>query len=386
MSAPRVLHVGKFLPPLAGGVERFLFGLLDAAHRAELPVAALVHDFVGSRRSGLTFQYPVFRATAYGQLLHAPVSPGFPLVLERSIRQFRPDILHLHLPNTSAFAVLMSRRARRLPWVIHWHADVVASRLDRRLAWTYPLYRPLEQALLARSARIIATSPPYLESSSALLPWRERTTVVPLGIEPGDWKDPSRSDRAQADEQWGQGLRVLGVGRLAYYKGFDVLIDAVARTPGIRLLLVGEGPEQRRLERMIVDHGLQERAELLGFLKNDRLRSLMATSDVVSVPSVERTEAFGMVALEAMCYGKPVIASDIPGSGLGWVVREAGHGVLMPPGDSEALSGALERFQREPELGPSLGAKGAARLGKQFHIGRTLVELNEIYAAVIRGR
>ncbi len=99
----------------------------------------------------------IYRAPCYGRLLYAPISPTFPFWLARAIREFQPDLLHLHLPNTSAFWALLVPAARRLPWVIHWHADVVASTIDRRLALAYRLYRPFEQRLLAASRR---SSPP----------------------------------------------------------------------------------------------------------------------------------------------------------------------------------------------------------------------------------
>ncbi len=307
-------------------------------------------------------------------------------MLQRAIQRFKPDILHFHFPNTSAFAALALPAARRLPWVVHWHADVVPSRLDRGLAWTYRYYRLMEQAVLAHSACIIATSPAYLESSPALSKWRHRAVVIPLGIEPQQLPEPSPGIRRWATGQWSNSrLRILGIGRLAYYKGFDVLLRAAAALPDCRVLLVGEGPCRSALERIIQDHQLRDRAQLMGYLPGDLLCGLMATTDVLCLPSVERTEAFGLVLLEAMRYGRPVVVSDIPGSGVGWVVREAGHGLLVPPGDVHALTMALERLRTESALRESLGAAGTAHLAN-FHIERTLRQLREVYSDLIVNR
>ena len=124
----------------------------------------------------------VHLAACHGQFLYAPVSPAFPLLLSRLIREFKPDLLHLHMPNTSAFWALLSPAARRLPWLVHWHADVPLDVRRPAVRAMYALYRPFEQALLRRAKSIIATSAPYLDSSAALRPWIGKTQVVPLGL------------------------------------------------------------------------------------------------------------------------------------------------------------------------------------------------------------
>src|SRR5699024_5451513 len=112
--------------------------------------------------------------------------------------EFKPDLLHLHLPNTSAFWAMAIPAARKIPWIVHWHADVVASRHDSKLALAYPLYRPFEQRFLKVASAIIATSPPYLESSSALAHWRDKCQVIPLGLDPARLPEPSEVERLAA--------------------------------------------------------------------------------------------------------------------------------------------------------------------------------------------
>jgi glycosyltransferase involved in cell wall biosynthesis len=384
---PRSLHVGKYFPPFTGGMERFLADLLSAMHEQGAAVAALVHEHRPSRQSGgeMGWPFPVRRVPSYGRLVYAPVSPAFPRELARSIRQFKPDILHLHLPNTSAFWALALPAARRLPWVVHWHSDVVISGLDRRLALAYPVYRPLEQRLLTRAAAIVATSPPYLASSTALARWRDKCRVIPLGLNPAGLPVPGAEELAAAHARWGSGaLRVLTVGRLSYYKGHEVLIDAVARVPGARLIIIGSGERQALLRTRVQELRLEGRAELAGNCSAGERNALLATCDLFCLPSVERTEAFGMALLEAMRYGRPVLASAIPGSGVGWVVQDGMTGILVPPGDPEALAMGIARLRSMDR--DALGRAGRKRLKQRFHIRQLAQAMIDLYRELMPGR
>ena len=375
----RVLHLGKYYPPFAGGMERFLGDLLPALAAEGVEPAALVHahDRPGRRQH----PFPVWRVPAYGRLLYTPVSPAFPLWLARMIRHFRPHLLHLHLPNPSAFWVLALPAARRLPWVIHWHADVVASTIDPRLALAYRLYRPWEQALLRRAVKVIATSPPYRDASAPLRPWRDKTEVVPLGIDPARLAPPGDEELAWAVRQWGDGrLRLLCVGRLTYYKGHAVLLAALRPDDGIHLICVGAGERldplrQRARQRRLDVH-------FTGALSDARRNALLATCDVLVLPSVERTEAFGVVLLEAMAYGKPVIAARVPGSGMGWVVEAGVTGWLVPPGDAAALAQVLQAVRRCPVERRRRGEAGRVRLSRRYHIRTCARSLAAIYREV----
>ena len=382
----RVLHIGKYYPPFAGGMENFMADLLPALHAQEVAVAALVHD-EQPRRGGLLpapgDAVPIYRAPCYGRLLYAPVSPAFPFWLARAIREFRPDLLHLHLPNTSAFWALAVPAARRLPWVIHWHADVVATPLDRGLSLAYRLYRPLEQWLFAASQAVIVTSPPYLDASAALASWRERCHVIPLGLDPRRVADPEPAALARAEALWGDAdFRVLAIGRLTYYKGHDVLIRAAAELELCRTLIVGTGERRQRLEALIQSLGLAGCVRLPGFQPDSDLHALLSSCDVLCLTSLDRAEAFGVVLLEAMRFGKPVIVSDIPGSGTGWVVRQAGHGLLVPPNDPAKLAAALRKLRHDPARRQSLGAAGAAALRERFGIGPVAETVAGLYRLI----
>jgi rhamnosyl/mannosyltransferase len=385
----RVLHVGKYFPPFPGGLESLHADLCAALQHCGVATLSLVHDHA---RGGATRQewidrggetLRVVRARTHGSLLFAPVSPGFPLDLRRAIRDFRPQVIHAHLPNLSAFWLLVTPAARRLPWVLHWHADVVPSSIATRLRWAYRLYRPFESALLARAKRVIVTSPPYLASSAPLVPWRDKCVVVPPGIDLRRLPPPTEANRQAAEQLWGVGAhRVLTIGRLTYYKGHRILLQAAARLPGARFLLVGTGDLEAGLRSDIQRLGLSASVQLLGQQSDAMLLALLDTCSCLCLPSLERTEAFGLVLLEAMRYAKPAVVTDVKGSGMGWVVRHGETGLVVRAGDPQALSDALAALLSDDYRRCAMGKAARARLDADFRIETQAQAIAEVYAAV----
>ncbi len=376
------LHVGKFYPPHRGGMETYLRDLLTALQAHGWCSLALVHE--SRDKSGPLPREPapaeprVVRVAVWANILFTPISPGFPWYLNRLLRESSPAVLHLHLPNVSAFWALMSPRARRIPWVVHWHADIPLNGLHRGLRWFYHLYRPFERMLLRRAAIIIATSPPYLDSSPALAPFRDRCRIVPLGT-----RRPSAPGRQPAPATATTGrpapLRVIAVGRLAYYKGLESLVRAVARCPDVTLDIVGDGEGQGTLKTLIDNLNLGCRVRMLGNLSDSALDRQLRGSDCLCLPSIERTEAFGVVLLEAMARGKACVVTAVPGTGMAWVVQHGRTGLVVPPGDELALASALGQLAAEPALCEAMGRAGLERFHEEFDIEASAAAIAGIY-------
>ena len=375
----RVLHIGKFFPPYAGGIERYSADLAAAQAANGIAAAVLAHAPPGTHRSEHVALdgVQITLAPCYGQWLYAPVSPAFPRLLSRRLRDFKPDLLHLHLPNTSAFWALLSPAARALPWIVHWHADIPLDGRSRALRAAYRLYRPWEQALLRRARAIVATSRPYADASVALESWQSKVRVVPLGIAPSP--QPARS----GESLWrGEGLRLLAVGRLSYYKGFDVLLRALAQAPHAQLLLIGGGEREGALRALARDLRIDERVRFAGHVDDAALATAYAQADVFCLPSIDRAEAFGLVLLEAMRASLPIIASDIPGSGVGYVVRDRNTGLLVTPGDAGVLAAAIGEFADAADLRRRLGAAGHQRWRDEFTLDRSVQRLDAVYREI----
>lgn len=369
----RVLHIGKFFPPVKGGMERFLEDLILAQREAGGVAFALVHQStahpIPADSAGWLRAVPVWREIAF-----APIAPGFLAALNQAINDWMPDYLHLHLPNSSALAALLSRRARRLPWVIHWHSDVVSSEHSRALRLLYPLYRPFERALLERAALVICTSRPYLETSEPLQSFREKCAVVPLGID--ERRYARRNEDSAPLMPWTDGLfRLLAVGRLTYYKGFDLLIRAAAQCPTVELRIVGAGTQHTALRQLIEQLHVSERVWLEGELSDAQCQVRYQSAQLLCIPSRERTEAFGLVALEAMLHGLPVLASALIGSGLVSVVRQGVTGRLAPVDEPAAWRDAIEALRLSPSDRATYGAAGQTRMRTFFSIASVRKQL-----------
>ncbi|MBO9662352.1 glycosyltransferase [Dokdonella sp.] len=385
----RVLHLGKYYAPERGGIERYTQTLAEWCAAQGDIVAVLVHQRPGRWR-GTCEQLngvEVHRAGCLAAPVYTPLSPAFPFELSRTLREFRPDLLHLHFPNPSCFAALAIPAARRLPWIVHWHADVPPDSPDWRLRTFYRAYRPFERAVLRRANAIIATSQPYVQASAALAEWKDKVHVVALGIDADATTTPTAHapEHTRWNEENASALRLLAVGRLSRYKGFDVLIEALARVPAASLLLVGHGECERELRAQASARGLGQRLRFAGNLDDGALAAAYAEADAFVLPSLDRGEAFGLVLLEAMRAGLPTIASAIPGSGVGSVVVDGETGLLVPPGNVGALAAAIERL-RDSALRRQLGQAGVQRWRSTFTLEATASAVRRIYAEAVAAR
>jgi len=378
----RILHLGKFYPPVRGGIESYTAALASACVAKETKIAVLAHAPPGIHKTKQTLveDVQITLVGCYGQILYTPISPTFPWHLARLVRHFRPDILHLHMPNPSVFFALLNSFARKIPWVVHWHSDIPVRTKDFRMRLAYQLYRPWEQAVLQRAKAIIATSVPYRDSSAALTRWREKTHVIPLGLAMHRPKSIFDSGKDQNINQ----IQILAVGRLTYYKGLDVLLRALVDIPEARLLLVGSGEQKGALQALAHYLGITSRVEFAGGLDDESLLHAYARSEIFCLPSIERTEAFGLVLLEAMRARLPVVASAISGSGVGFVVQDNVTGLLVPPGDPSALSVALRKFVHNRTLRQSFGLAGYLRWQQHFTLEKGVEQTLALYRNILQ--
>ena len=324
----RILMVNKFYPPDIGGVESVVAQYAKAASAAGHEVQVLTcHS-----RAGLPTQTEdeagvrVTRCRSWGTVWSMPISPHFLLQLLRIAPQF--DLVHFHEPfPLGTLAALLTRHVR---YVITWHSDIVRQKAIR------PLFQALQLAACRRAAVVTTTSAALAESSQVLRRVPEKVRVVPLSI---DLDNVSRPTQPLVAPPY-----CLYLGRLARYKGLDTLIEALKHTDlgTHKLVIAGQGPERDLLLR-----ALQTLGDRIVFidrsLSDDEKHALLAHCSFLVFPSSAENEAFGIVQLEAMAQGRPVLNTSLP-TGVPWVSPHGETGITVPPRDAAALAAAIGRL------------------------------------------
>lgn len=343
----RVMHVVESLG--LGGIERVVQGLARHADRRRFdlrvtctsrggPLArAIEEEGTPVRILGLRAYYPWDLAAA-----------------ARWLAREAPDIVHSH----GHFAGVVARCAAfcaRVPVAVH-HLHTIDTGLRGR-------HRRLERVLARVTHRILCCSHAVLSHATQTvgLP-RALLLAIPNGIDPAPPGGRAEAIRLLGDVT---GPLVGCLGQIATHKGQETLLRACAllaleRTPPT-VVLIGDGPDRARLERMAGEAGIASRVVFLG----ERLdaRRLLPALDLVVVPSIAR-EGLGLATLEAMDAGRPVVASRV--GGLVEVVEEGRTGLLVPPGDPIALASAIRSVLERPDRGRGLGEAGRLRVEAEF--------------------
>lgn len=370
--ALRVLHVGKFYPPAPGGMERVV-QMLCEGERALVDSRALAAHTTWRTVRESWRGVPVTRLGSLARIGSVALCPGLPFALARAER----DVTVIHEPNPAALVADWLAQGDG-PLVVWFHSEVLRPRWKYRL-----MYRRFLRRVLARAARIIVSSPRLLEGSRELDDFRAKCAVIPFGIEPGRLAlTPEIAARAHSIRREHRGPIVLFVGRLVPYKGVDVLLRAMQDVHATALI-VGDGPERRRLEVLASQLGIADRVRFAGRLPDAEVTACMHACDIFCLPSVTRAETFGVVQLEAMACSRPVVSTDLP-TGVPWVNQHDRTGLVVPPGDAAALAAALSRLARDAALRDRLGRNGAARVAAEFTIPRMVARTTALYGEILR--
>ena len=300
---------------------------------------------------------------------------GGMLAMRRLARRRPYDIIHVHWPVPHALFGWMGQRASSRP-----RPRLVTSWYGVELRWvqsSLPWLRGFVRWALRISDAIVAISS-YTAREIARF-WAAPVVVIPYTLPFAEGESKARLPPPHPG-----GFQVLFVGRLVERKGVKYLIDAVQRMPPdlrARLVVIGDGPEREPIGARVRDAGLEDRVEIRGRVSDEELRSAYAGADVLVLPSIldarGDTEGLGVVLLEAMSYGVPVVASDI--GGITDIVEHETSGLLVPPGDPAALAQALERLARDPALASRLGAAGEQRVRRAFGWPEIMAKWDAVY-------
>ena len=330
----KILQVNKFYYPWIGGVEKVVQDLAENINDGEDFIShvlccnstASAGRQEGKAREEKIAGVKVIYAKSYGIFMSQPISLDF----FRKFKKIRNDygIIDIHYPNPIAFlACLFFKPKGKI--IIHYHCDIIKQKI------TGFFIKPLLLKILKISDKIIISNPNMLKSSKILLKFEEKCKVIPFGI-----------DIEEIKEKYGK--YILFVGRLIYYKGVQVLLDAI-KDLDVNLVIIGTGKLEKELKQQVENLNIENK---VFFLKNKSRKELInfySQAETFVLPSIFKSEAFGIVLLEAMACGIPLVSTEL-GTGTSYVNNDGETGYVVEKNNREELSKAIEKILDNKEI------------------------------------
>jgi rhamnosyl/mannosyltransferase len=366
-----VLHVYKtFLPDSVGGLETAIAQMAVSTRRLgiETRILSLSRTPWPRKRHYRATEHYRYKETAS----IASNAMSVPLMLGFGEHVHWADVIHYHFPWPFADLLHLLWRVRK-PSVVTYHSDIVRQRA------LLTLYRPLMRAFLGRVNQIVATSPNYVQTSDVLRDYPDKTTVIPIGLDPASYP----ATRPDILERWrgqvGENF-FLFIGVIRYYKGLHILLDALAGTP-LPTVIVGSGPIESEL-RAHADRAGLTHVKFLGTVSEEDKVALLQLSAAVVFPSHLRSEAFGVTLLEGAMFSKPLISSEI-GTGTSYINIDGETGLVVKPSDPVALRAAMLKMAGDIDMRTRMGAAARRRFEERFTADRMALQYVDTYCELI---
>jgi len=373
----KVALVNKLYYPVIGGVENHVRDLAVFLPQEVERKVLVCAEKRGPRRTEQIEGVEVVKAASLGTYFSSPLPLGF----RRELRVLSrwADLFHFHFPFPPGELAFLASGIKK-PLVVTYHSDIVRQKALLKV------YHPFLVKFLRRADVIIATSPRYIETSPYLSVFKEKCRVIPLGIDTTEFEPDAELEELIALVKSEVGAPfALFAGRLIYYKGVEYLIRAFNEVPEPwKLVIIGSGPLKDELVELSRETGLQGRVLFYGPQPRRRLIAFYHACEFFVLPSVERSEAFGIVQLEAQACGKPVISTEL-GTGTSFANLNGVTGIVVPPRDVEALGSAMLKLVNNEKLRSELGKNASARVMKEFDVRVMAAQVAELYREVLSG-
>ncbi len=356
----RIAQVTKYFHPHRGGIESNVLGISEGLADREQDILVLTSNIPRAVQTEEISGITILRSRSFFTFYNDPFTPGIFINLLKEDY----DIIHLHLPDpfNSVYALLASR-IRKKPLYVTYHADIIKNRwyhIPFKLAYGVFSYQVLKAA-----SKIIATTPDYVKDSQIPKKFRDKVLIVPNFVDSGKYIPELSGYRIVKEHSLENKKVIFFLGRLVPYKGIEYLITAYKKVKeevkDSALVIAGNGPLEPELKKLAADLRLED--VTFTTANEDDIPEYYAACDVFVLPSITRQEAFGIVLLEAMSSGKPVISTKI--SGMPYVVGDAG--IVVSPKDSDALAAAIIRILTDKNLRVGMGRRARERVEKEFN-------------------
>lgn len=359
LSKGKILHLSKYFYPESGGIENVVKTLAEGCAERGFSVEVVCFKSGGESPEPSIESYKVIRCSSWN-LFSQPVS--FRYIFTALRRARLSNLLHVHLPNYFAIVVaVLAAVFFKAKVVLHWHSDVIGK------GGLSACLRPLELLALHCADAVIVTSESYLNASPLLSKFKWKCEVVPIGVRPVAAFDGPVGTFNPLNYDIVSSQFVLSVGRLVDYKNFRCIVAAGKLLKcKSKIVIVGDGPLRSSLEAQIVRSDLSSKIILTGRIDERALHWLFSNASIFALASNSRAEAFGVVLVEAMSFGLPIVATNIPGSGVPWVNAHGISGLNVEPDNPSQLASAMDSILLSNRFRERLSRGARARFHDLF--------------------
>jgi glycosyltransferase involved in cell wall biosynthesis len=369
----KIIQVTPYFYPHLGGVESHVYTiskeLVDRGHNvsvftSKVPIHAKDEEYLDGIR--------VNRIKPIFNLFTTPVMPK----LKNKLIAQQADVVHAHVPPPfSEYYAASACKYNKLPFALTYHCDLeIPNLLSRPVVAFYR--RTFGAYAIRNSDRIIVHTESYAATSRSV--WKYEPTIIPSAIDIDRFQPKDLSSKIRKKHKLGNSKIVLYLGRLKFHKGLEYLIESAKFTDSdIKYLIVGEGDYENQLREIVDNLGVQERVIFTGRVPNSEIPKYYNACDVFILPSVERLEAFGLVVIEAMASGKPVIISNIPG--VRENITDGEEGLLIEPTNPEDIAEKINHLMADKKFRERMGAKGRKKVENNYTLKRVVDQLEEVY-------
>jgi glycosyltransferase involved in cell wall biosynthesis len=371
----RVLCFGRFFDDIPGGMQTHVDHLFRAM-QGHIDYVHLVPSRDSQAFEGKLHGYPLIRTPSWNVDGSLALSPGL-ITKARQLHRTKPfDLVHLHMPDPMSHLASWAVPAH-VPRVMTWHADIIRQKA------LLLCYKPFQSAALRNARAIIAATPAHIKSSSELTAphLKDKLHVVPFGFDLAHYAHP-QANTAKLRNQY-PGKIIFALGRHVHYKGFDVLIQAMAQLPAdTQLVIGGEGPLSNEWKALATRSPAAARIHFTGMISEADLPSYFQACDIFCLPAVNQAEAFGIVQVEAMACAKPVVSTKL-NNGVDFVNQDGVSGYTVTPSDVGALAQALNRLLADDALRERLGQQALQRAQNEFSLGALRDKTLRVYEEAV---
>jgi len=371
----KILQINKLYYPWIGGVEKIVQQISEGLNNKDnieikvlccaSPKKSRILDFEKGTEEAIG-GVKIVRASIIGMVTGLPISFSFFKLFKKLSKD--ADIINLHHPFTLGdLAIFLFRPKAKI--ILHYHSDIVRQKIAAFFL------KPLIYNTLKKSSKIIISSPNLLKSSPILKKFEEKCEIIPFGV---DYKKFQKLNKENVDlikREYGD--FILFIGRLTYYKGLSYLIRAMKDVKN-NLLIIGDGKKKKDFELMTKNLGLNNRIHFLPSQPEKNLIDFYNASTALVLPSIFKSEAFGIVLIEAMACGKPIVSTELE-TGTSFVNQDKITGLVVPPKNIDALSRAINIILEDKKMAEIYGQNARNRVLEHFTIEKMLESVKSIY-------